>query len=104
MDLSDTHVPDLLLSDAQIERSAYLGDGFKSKSGVNLTAAKIGGDLFCTGGEFVGAGDQPALNANRADIKGAVFLDEGLTADGGVNLVGATIGSFVVCTGWQVCR
>jgi hypothetical protein len=54
LDLSDTHVPDLLLSGAQIERSVYLGDGFESENGVNLTAARIGGDLFCNGGKFVG--------------------------------------------------
>lgn len=98
-DLSDSHVPDLVLRGAQIDRSLYLSDGFESDSGVDLIATRIAGDLFCNGGKFVGRGDQLALNADHADIKGAVYMNEGFTAQGGVNLTSATIGSYLVCTG-----
>src|SRR5271165_5088727 len=99
LSLSGTHVPGLSLAGAEIERSVYLNNGFESKSAANLSGTKIGGDLDCAGGNFLGAVNQPALSANGADIKGAVFMNTGFTAQGGVYFQAATIGSHLECTG-----
>jgi hypothetical protein len=101
LNLSGTRVPGLSLGGAEIERSLYLNNGFESKGEANLVGTKIGGDLYCTGGHFVGTGNQPALSANRANIEGAVFTNKGFTAQGEVILVAATIGSSLFCTGGQ---
>src|SRR5271166_679479 len=99
LNLRGTHVPGLSLVGAEIERSVYLNNGFESKGEVNLDGTKIGGDLDCEGGHFVGQGNQPALSANRADITGSVFMNKKFTAEGQVNLAVATIGSNLQCAG-----
>ena len=76
-----------------------MNEGFTAQGEVDLGSATIGLNLECTGGKFVGQGDQPALNAIGADIKGGVLMNEGFTAQGEVDLVEATTGANLECTG-----
>ena len=59
---------------------------------VCLLAAKIGGDLNCTGAHFANTGND-ALQMSRATIAGAFFLQKGAVVDGTLAMTGSTIGS-----------
>ena len=113
---------------AHFEGSVYLNYRFKAERGVNLTGAKIDGNLVCEGGQFIGDdkvpaldltnatiggylacdGGQfigndkvPALSANNTEVKGSVFLLDGFKAEGGVDLTGARIDGNLECDGGQ---
>ena len=93
LSLSGTHVPDLSLAGSDVDHCLYLNNGFQSEGEADLVGVKIGGDLDCSGGRFLGEGDRGALSANRADIKGSILLDENFVANGEVDLDDASIGS-----------
>ena len=103
-------------------------NGFKAEKGVSLIAAKIGRDLDCRGGQFIGTSKAPALDTSKAEIggnlecpgcqfmgndtalafdadgaafKGSVLLTTGFKAAGGVRLVAATIERNLECGGGQ---
>jgi sRNA-binding regulator protein Hfq len=83
---------------ANIMSSVYLSEGFKAEGEVNLTSAKIGGNLECDNGKFI---DPNALNAYSINIGGNIFLRNCFKAKGGVNLVGATIDGDLDCSKGQ---
>ena len=101
LDLTATSIKDLWAENLVTERNVILSAGFKAEGGVNLTGAKIGGDLDCDGGQFVSKSQRPALNANGAKFEGSVFLLGRFRAEGGVILVAATIGGNLECDGGQ---
>jgi hypothetical protein len=70
---------------------------------VNMTDAKIGGDLDCRGARFDGGRDKKALqltalNAQGIETAGTLTL-ESVTATGMINLAGANIGGQLDCEG-----
>jgi hypothetical protein len=86
----------------------FLWKGFKAEGEVDLVTAKIGGNLECYHGQFIGKPELPpdmpalsALDANSAQVKGNVFLSDEFEAEGGVNLVGAKIDGDLECKGGQ---
>jgi hypothetical protein len=58
---------------------------------VALAAAKIDGQLDCSGGQFIGNDEVDALDANAAEVEQGVFLNHGFTAVGQVRLINARI-------------
>ena len=103
LDLLGTSIKDLTAEGLVVEHSVVLSDGFTAHGEVDLTAAKIGGFLNCSGGNFVGKGEAPALNLSGAHIEGYVFLrrgdDRDFEAEGGVNLTAAKIEGGLDCSG-----
>lgn len=119
--LQDCHVevePDFLYAQAQIISFAgawvpgfsadglttaggvFLRNGFEAQSAVRLVGARIGGDLDCTRGRFLGRdASGNALHADRVTTRGNVFLSHGFEARGAVRLLGAKIGGDLACTG-----
>lgn len=90
LSLADTEVEYLRAKSLVVEQSIDLR-GSKVNGSVNLSRAKIGGDLRCDSGHFIGDGKQQALDFIGATIQGTVYLD-GFEAKGGVALTEATIG------------
>ena len=77
--------------------------GHAGTGAVNLTGARIGGDLRCTGARL-GNDSGPALIADNLQVGQDMYLDGGFTGtgsgqDGAVRLRGARIGGNLRCTG-----
>jgi hypothetical protein len=80
-------------------RSAFaLTDGTLVKRKVELSVARIDGDLLCLGCQISGA-DGAAFGALRAEIKGSVILANGFSAKGLVDFSGANIAGDLLCSG-----
>ncbi|MGR3717113.1 MAG: hypothetical protein ACU0B1_10240, partial [Thermohalobaculum sp.] len=78
----------------------FLRQGFEATGAVRLLGAKIGGDLTCVGGKFLGKDkDGDAIIADGLTTTGSVFLSDGFEAAGAVRLVGANIGGILSCLG-----
>lgn len=91
-------VPGLNAHRLRVVRSVLLNKNFKSKGTVNLSSAKIGDQLDCSGGTFDGAGDV-ALDCAAITVGADVFLADGFVATGQVNLTGAQITGQIDCSG-----
>jgi hypothetical protein len=59
--------PALAANGADIKGVVAMREGFKPEGKVNFLAARIGSNLECTGGHFVGHGNQPALDAQSVN-------------------------------------
>ena len=80
--------------------SVFLRQGFEAAGAVRLLGAKIGGNLDCLGGKFLGQDeDGNALIADQLITTGNVFLSQGFEAAGAVRLLGAKIGGNFDCVG-----
>jgi hypothetical protein len=67
-----------------------LATGFRAGGTVNLSGARIAGDLICAGGRF--ENESPAaLLLDGAEIKGSAYLNNGFVAKGTVQLTTASI-------------
>ena len=85
-----------------------LNTGFQSDGEVNLAGAKIGGNLSCQNGKFVGK-EKFAISLEGAKITGSVYLRknpeagsdnlQGFQAEGLVRLYRASIGGNLECQG-----
>ena len=71
---------------------------FHSTGHVSLLAARIGGQLNCTGGRFESTCGE-ALKADGAVIRGSINLSAGFHATGAVWLAGTRIGTLLNCAG-----
>lgn len=88
---------------AQIDHNVFLNrppdtsQGFHATGNVNLTGARIGGNLDCAGGLFENS-EGDALSADRINVGDGVLLAGGFRATGEVRLLGARIGGNLDCT------
>ena len=73
-------------------------DPFTAVGAVRVFGAKIGGQIFCSGGKFTNPGGT-ALSCGHADITGSVFLGGKFTAEGEVWMEGTKIGGQLKCSG-----
>jgi sRNA-binding regulator protein Hfq len=101
LDLAGSSVTDLWANSTFFEESVFLRNGFRAEGGVDLVRAKIGGNLDCEGGQFIGKGTVLALNANSVEVKGGVLLGDGFRAEGEVDLSRAKIANDLDCVGGQ---
>jgi hypothetical protein len=87
------------LAGAEVAGNLLLND-FRAKGKVDLTYAKIGGNLDCAGA-YLGEGlkNGTALAAQALDVKGQVFLNKNFQAKGKVDLTYAKIGGNLDCAG-----
>ncbi len=76
----------------------FLSDGFVATGPVNLSGARIGGQLACSGGRFEAA-QGVALDCNALTVGADVFLSGGFVATGPVSLIGARIDGQLACSG-----
>jgi hypothetical protein len=88
----------LNLQRLRTETNVHLSDGFHATGLVDLSGARITGQLACVGGCFDGAGGR-ALTAEGATAEAQVLLSDGFHATGEVNLRGARITEQLACTG-----
>jgi hypothetical protein len=84
-----------------LRKDFQTGKIFEAVGGVDLTAAKIDGDLDCDGGHFVAKDEGLALIANSAKIQGSISFRCGFKAEGGVDLGTVRIDGFLRCDGGQ---
>jgi len=70
---------------------------FKAVGAVNLSGAKVGGQLNCKGGSFQNEGGY-ALIAQNIKVASDVILYDGFKAVGAVWLSGAEVGGQITCT------
>ena len=97
----------LIARGVKVVASVFLGQGFTSAGGVDLTGADITGALTCSGAHLTAAdGDGNALVATRVkaanmwlDKWSAQHGDRPFTAKGAVQLDGADISGAVTCSG-----
>jgi len=78
-------------------RDVHLTEGFRSGATVDLSAARIGGQLACSGGFDARSGE--ALACDAARIGQSVFLRDGFCATAEVDFRGAEIGGQLDCSG-----
>ena len=100
VNLSGSYVPGLFADRLTTAGSVFLRYGFEAAGTVRLLGAKIGGNLECDGGKFLGKNkDGNALYADWLITTGSVFLRHGFEAAGAVRLLGAKIGADLDCVG-----
>ncbi|MBS0208048.1 MAG: hypothetical protein JSS27_03745 [Planctomycetes bacterium] len=100
LNLSGSHVGRITADGAKIEASVILRAGCKVNGRVRLIGARIGGNVDCEGGTFVG-GEGEALALDSAKIEGSVLLNQRFLAEGNVRLLGAEIGGNLSCEAGQ---
>jgi hypothetical protein len=71
---------------------------FTAHGGTQIYGATIGGNVVCTGGNFVNENGH-ALSLFQTQVAGSVYLDHGFQSTGKVSLRGASIGGNLVCSG-----
>jgi hypothetical protein len=96
LSLNGSAVPGLDAPDAQVEGNVFLQFRFEATGEVNLSGARIGGQLSCVNGKFFNL-DGCALNLGSARVTGGVYLNDGFSAMGAVWLAGANIGGQLDC-------
>jgi hypothetical protein len=101
LNLGGSSVSHLKANETHFGGSVHLHNEFNAWGGVDLVGAKIGGDLDCSGGQFIGNRRVPALDANGVEVEGSVVLRNGFNAWGGVYLLAAKIGGNLDCSGSQ---
>ena len=85
------------LQDTTIRIDLNLEGTTLAHGAVDISGAKIGGRLDCSGGKFRNHGDI-ALKARGIETKGSVYLKKGFEAEGEVMLWGAKIGGQLDCS------
>lgn len=98
LDLSDSVIPSLDANHIQCRGSVKLAHNFKALGVVNLSNARIDGELDCAQGNFA-ASNGIALDCSNAIIGSHVYLDNGFRADGLVTFVDARIFGKLLCSG-----
>ena len=96
LSLDGSHLPGLSAQGINVEGSVYLRNLIATGT-VAVNAAKIGGQLDCTGARLDGAGGE-ALNAQGVEVGESLFLSN-LTATGTVGVNGARVGGQLACAG-----
>ena len=95
LNLQGSHVKSILANELKLDSDFFLRDGFKAEGAVQLLGATIGGQLNCSGGQFINE-EGNALIADTAQIKGVVFLSDGFRAEGRVSLVSAILERWLI--------
>ncbi|MCC5987238.1 MAG: hypothetical protein JJT95_06110 [Pararhodobacter sp.] len=86
---------------ARVTGSVFLRDGFATEGAVNLSGARIDGQLDCTGGKFKAAKEDAnrlsglALNAQSARVSEGLLWRGVVVEAGVVNLSSARVGDLV---------
>ncbi len=80
------------------EGDVHLRDMFRCSGPVDLRAARIGGQLDCSGAHFEAVAGQ-ALDCGAAEVGASVFLRGGFEASAEVSFLGARIGGQLACNG-----
>lgn len=96
LNLSGTHVHDLIAAHLKVKGHVILGLGFTSKGLVDITDAHIGGSLSCVGGSFLNDNGS-SLSAERLLVEESVYLRGRFHAKGSVQLAGAKIWGNLEC-------
>ena len=98
INFSGSYLPGLQADRLTTTGSVFLRQGFEAAGAVRLLGAKIGGNLECSGGKFLGKDeDGDTLIADRLTTAGSVFLNDDFEAAGTVRLLGAKIGGDLYC-------
>lgn len=100
LNLSGSHVGRITADGVKVEASVILRAGCKVNGRVRLIGARIGGNLDCEGGTFIGS-EGEALAVDSAKIEGSVLLNQRFLAEGNVRLLGTEIGGNLSCEGGQ---
>jgi hypothetical protein len=88
--LSGSSISSFSGSGIQIEHDALFDESFEAHEEVDLTDAKIGGNLLCQKGHFLNR-TGVAINAHKIQVGGILALSRGFEAKGEVSLVEAKI-------------
>ena len=110
LDLTGSRLEEgLIATGLKTTGSVFLGRSFFSENttqefyagqAVQLSGARIDGDLDCGGGKFCNP-DGGALIADGLKAGGDVLLSNGFSAEGEVRLIGASVGGDLDCTEGQ---
>ena len=95
LNLEGTHTHSITAPGLKAD-NIFLRNGFRSSGEVDLTAARISGQLVCSSGSFVNPGGY-AISADGITVGCGVSMSDGFRADGEVLLRGATIGGIFGC-------
>lgn len=99
LEAQDSRLKNLIL-DGSVIAGALIGEGlictadfslchgFRSTGGVQLTAARIGGDLSFNGGSFLNEGGQ-AICLSRVQVEGSLFFRSVKLVQGDIDVSGA---------------
>jgi hypothetical protein len=98
LSLQGTHTKGILADWLKVGGAVMLGTGFRADGTVSLAGATIGGDLDCSGGQFVKKCGS-TLNASGLKVDGNLYLRQLFRAEGTVNVIGATVGRDLDCSG-----
>lgn len=82
--------PALNMNGITIGADLFLRDDFEAKGPVDLTRARITGQVACTKGKFDGQGG-PALDMNAITIGADLYLRDDFEAKGSVDLARGTV-------------
>jgi hypothetical protein len=96
LNLSGSHAGRITCDGMKVEASVLLRAGFCSTGRVRLIGCRIGGNLDCGGGMFLGQ-EGEALLVDGAHIEGSVLLNQGFCAQGQVRFLGAQIAGNLSC-------
>jgi hypothetical protein len=86
-----------------VDGSIFLRSGFRAHERVDLTNAKISGQLDCSGAELLSEDDNIALSLRGVQSEGSVLLRDHFKARGLVDLEDAEIRGQVDCQGGEFC-
>ena len=95
--LPGTQLPALHAQGLRCRGNLHLTDEFEAKGLVDLTGAKIAGQLDCTDGKF--SAKDVALRCDTITVGASVLLRNGFEAKGKVDLNGAKITGQLNCAG-----
>jgi hypothetical protein len=95
LNLAGTHTGSITAHGLKAD-NVFLRNGFMVNGEVDLTAARISGQLVCSRGSFINPGGN-AISADGITVGCGVFMSDGFRASGEVLLRGATIGGIFGC-------
>ena len=71
--LPGTHTGPISADGLEVEGNVFFREGSRAEGEVRLLGTSIGGDLDCSGGQFINKGGE-AINADGLKVEGHVFL------------------------------
>ncbi len=95
LNLEGTHTHSITAHGLKAD-NIFLRNDFRANGEVDLTAARISGQLVCSSGSFINPGNY-AISADGITVGCGVFMSDGFRASGEVLLRGATIGGIFGC-------
>jgi hypothetical protein len=95
--MDGTHAKFIDAEQVSVEGSMFFRDGFVSDGGLRLYGSRIGGNLECGGGNFIGK-NRLAIDAEHVTIGGHCFFGKGFYAEGEIRLLASTIKGGLILT------